>query len=81
MRGSTLIFKWMSFLTNRKETIPVLHDPTVYNIRTKTQQYIGNIAFQNDTFMKVSLATDNQKVVKILKENIQKVEILSIQHG
>lgn len=51
-------------------------DPTLYCIHTKTQRYKGNIAFQNDTFMKVSLAEERQKVVKILKENIQKVEIL-----
>lgn len=76
MSASGLIFQWMTFLTNRKEEIPVLHDPTLYSIQTKTQRYTGNIAFQNDTFMKVALATDKQKVIKILKENIQKVEIL-----
>ena len=77
MTGSSLIFRWMTALTDRKESLPVLHDPTLYLIQTKTQQYTGNIAFQNDTFMKVALAAEKQKVIKILKENIQKVEIIS----
>lgn len=76
MASSTWLFEWMTFLTNRKETTSVLHDPTLYQIQTKTQQYTGNIAFQNDTFMKVMLAEEKQKVVKILKSNIEKVEIV-----
>ena len=79
MAGSSLIFKWMSMLTTPKEEVPVLHDPTLYIIQTKTQRYTGNIAFQNDTFMKVSLNEERQKVVKILKQNIQRVEIFRFE--
>lgn len=71
-----MIFDWMTFLTGRKEVVPVLYDPTLYQIHTRTQRYTGNIAFQNDIFMKVMLAEEKQKVIKILKENIQKVEII-----
>ena len=80
MASSSWIFEWMASLTSRKEAIPVLHDSTLYLIQTKTQSYTGNIAFQNDTFMKVSLTSEKQKVVKILKQNIQKVEILPSIH-
>jgi hypothetical protein len=77
MTGSISILKWVSFLTTRKESTEVQMDTTLYRIHTKTQRYTGNIAFQNDTFMKVSLSEEKQKVVKILKENIQKVEIIN----
>jgi hypothetical protein len=80
MTGSISILKWVTSLTSsRKEQMEVQSDPTLYRIHTKTQRYTGNIAFQNDTFMKVSLTEEKQKVVKILKENIQKVEILNSQ--
>ena len=77
MAGIGMIFQWVSALNSPKETAAVFQDPTLYSIRTKTQVYRGNIAFQNDIFMKVALAAENHKVVKILKENIEKVEILN----
>jgi len=75
MTGSSLLFRWMASFISPKENVAVLHDPTLYQIQTKTQRYTGNIVFQNDIFMKVSIASEKQQVVKILKENIMKVEI------
>ena len=48
-------------------------DPTIYRIDTNTHSYIGQILFQNDILIKVK--TEGPRVVKILKQNIQRVVI------
>jgi hypothetical protein len=77
MVGNGIIFRIMSAFTAPNENIAIISDPTLYLIQTRSQNYTGKIAFQNDTFMKVELMTERQKVVKILKQNIQKVEIVN----
>lgn len=77
MLGDAIIFRVMAYIKGENENRAILNDPTVYLIETNTQSYTGMITFQNDTFMKVELMTERPKVVKILKENIRKVEIIS----
>jgi hypothetical protein len=77
MLGDAIIFRVMALIKGENDSKATLNDPTVYLIETNTQSYTGMIAFQNDTFMKVELMTERPKVVKILKKNIRKVEIIN----
>jgi hypothetical protein len=77
MVGDAIIFRVMAYIKGEGEAKAVINDPTLYLIETTTQSYTGRIAFQNDVFMKVELMTEKPKVVKILKENIVKVQIIS----
>ena len=70
------MFKLLAAFSGKNESMPTFHDPTLYHIQTTSQNYTGKIAFQNDKFMKLMLAAQ-PKVVKILKENIKKVEIIA----
>lgn len=77
MVGQDFFYRMMASITGQGEVKAILNDPTLYLIQTQSQCYTGKIAFQNDTFMKVELKTQSPKVVKILKVNIKKVEILN----
>lgn len=55
----------------REDYVP--EDPTLYQVTTSQHQYAGRILFQDGVIIK--LKVDDMKVVKILKENIQKISI------
>lgn len=61
-----------SLLTVR-QTLPVIEDPTFYQIKTNQHEYAGKILFQDS--MMIKLKINDMKVVKILKENIKKITI------
>lgn len=49
-------------------------DPTVYRVETVTHTYCGQILFQDDFKIKVKI--EGPRIVKILKQNIQRVVIV-----
>ncbi|MBX2961105.1 MAG: hypothetical protein KF687_01260 [Cyclobacteriaceae bacterium] len=51
-----------------------LADPTVYAVETMQRVYHGRIIFQDDIQLK--LQTEDRKSVKILKENILRINIV-----
>ena len=77
MFGEGIIYRIMSSIAGEPVSASNTQDPTLYLIQTQSQSYTGKIAYQNDMFMKVELKTQRPKVVKILKSNIRKVEILN----
>ena len=50
-------------------------DPTVYQVETFTHIYCGRIQFQDSVHIK--LLTEKPRVVKIFKENIKQITIVS----
>jgi hypothetical protein len=65
----------LNFL-NRQENsaTETLTDPTMYCIETTQRTYYGRIIFQDDVQLK--LQTEENKAVKILKENIRRVQVM-----
>lgn len=49
-------------------------DLTVYKIETNTHSYSGQIVFQDD--VKLKIKTEGPRVIKVLKQNIQRIVIL-----
>lgn len=65
----------MNFLSRQENSLPeTLADPTVYCIETVQRMYYGRIVFQDDVQLK--LQTEDSKAVKILKENIKRVQVM-----
>jgi hypothetical protein len=65
----------LSFLSWQDNSTPeVMADPTVYCVETHQHTYCGRIIFQDDVQLK--LQTEENKSVKILKENIRRVQVL-----
>jgi hypothetical protein len=66
----------LNFFTSRQEdSLPaVLADPTLYCVETIQRTYYGRIIFQDDVQLK--LQTEENKAVKILKENIKRVQVM-----
>jgi hypothetical protein len=55
--------------------MPILADPTLYNVVTNKGAYTGKIVYQND--MVINLDCDG-KQIKILKTNIAHISIVRI---
>ena len=53
-----------------------LVDPSLYEIKTLRNNYIGTIAFQDKYMIKLKPADGSARPVKILKENITSIQIL-----
>ncbi len=66
----------LNFFNSRQEdSLPaVLTDPTLYCVETLQRTYYGRIIFQDDVQLK--LQTEENKAVKILKENIKRVQVM-----
>ncbi|MBL7870939.1 MAG: hypothetical protein JNM78_04970 [Cyclobacteriaceae bacterium] len=62
------------FLWPDTEETPLI-DLTEYKIATKTNEYTGTIIYQNDFVIKFQ--ERNNKLVKILKSNINKMVVVS----
>jgi hypothetical protein len=58
------------------EVMEPLVDPSLYEIKTIRNNYIGTIAFQDDYMIKLKPADGTTRPVKILKENITNIQIL-----
>jgi hypothetical protein len=58
------------------DTSEPLVDPSLYEIKTVRNNYIGTIAFQDDYIIKLMPADGSSRPVKILKENITNIQIL-----
>jgi hypothetical protein len=58
------------------DTMEPLADPSLYEIKTIRNNYIGTIAFQDDYMIKLKPADGSSRPVKILKENIISIQIL-----
>lgn len=58
------------------EMIAPMADPSLYEIKTLRNNYIGTIAFQDDYLIKFKLADGSSRPVKILKDNITSIQIL-----
>ncbi|MBX2964568.1 MAG: hypothetical protein KF845_00380 [Cyclobacteriaceae bacterium] len=63
-----------NLFSRHNDSPPVLNDPTLYSIETAQRVYKGHIIFQDDIQLK--LQTENNKPVKILKENIRRVSVI-----
>jgi hypothetical protein len=59
--------------TFRPERLSVMEDPTVYKVMTQTDSYCGRISYQDNTIIWLKVGG---KPVKILKENIVRINIL-----
>jgi hypothetical protein len=67
---------------NPEQSLPPV-DPTVYLVRTVRHAYTGKIIFQDDYLIKF-LSEEGEgmtKPVKILKENIHSIDILSVKRA
>jgi hypothetical protein len=58
------------------DTMEPLVDPSLYEIKTLRNNYIGTIAFQDDYMIKLMPADGSSRPVKILKQNITSIQIL-----
>ena len=52
----------------------LIEDPSLYEIETAMKKYCGKIIYQDDVVIKFRLV--NLKPVKILKANINRIEII-----
>jgi hypothetical protein len=58
------------------EVTQPMADPSLYEIKTTRNNYIGTIAFQDNYMIKLKPADGSVRPVKILKENITSIQIL-----
>lgn len=75
--SSAFVMGWnvLNFFSRQENSMPeTLADPTVYCIETVQRMYYGRIIFQDDVQLK--LQTEDNKPVKILKENIRRVQVM-----
>ena len=75
METEGFLSKFFAMVMGKEEDRPAVMDSTVYEIQTNSHTYTGKIAFQDDKVMKLAL-TSQDKAVKILKENIKRVNII-----
>ena len=73
MKRAFDIFEMITSLVTSKSESPTLEDPTLYHVKTHQHEYAGKILFQDSVLIKLKI--NEEKVVKILKENIKKITI------
>ena len=66
-----LLFRWVE---KRPPQELISADTTVYKVKTSTGIYCGQIIFQDE--IRVKIKTDGPRIVKVLKQNIQRIEIV-----
>jgi hypothetical protein len=60
-------------LSLKRNSMKVMEDPTLYRVITNSDTYCGRISYQDSTIMWLKVV---DKPIKILKENIVRVDII-----
>jgi hypothetical protein len=80
MKTVSLLSSFINLFKPEEEELTPMMDTSLYLIQTTRHNYTGNIIFQDDYVIKFKPLDGPSKPVKILKQNINSIQIVKLQN-